>query len=248
MPTLVPVEFNFELNCFILGDDPSRTFSVKILETDTVSKQHSPAMEVWEVGGAESLTIWNLKVNIDPEKEKLDLPHDAENLKPLTRLSKVFTVRQEDEHLHLFVQHIVVQPPPAADYPSIHLNCLVLDDDPSHIFPVKILQTDTVSNLKKVIKEENKHEFDGVDAKHLKLWKDETFDPAEPIRVTLLSVVYHIRSILDIDPEKKEKLDLPDDAKELKPLTQLSQVFTVGPEDGHRDLHILVQYPTSRRN
>jgi len=127
----------------------------------------------------------------------------------------VFTVRPEDGQLHIFVQHIVVQLPLAVGYPSIHLNCLILDDDSSHIFSVKILQTDTVSNLKKVIKEENKHEFDGVDAKHLKLWK------------------------VDIDPEKKEKLDLPDDAKELKPLT-------VGPEDGH--LHILVQHPTSRRN
>lgn len=68
----------------------------------------------------------NLKVNIDPEKEKLDLLRDAEKLKPLTRLSKVFTVRPEDEHLHIFVQHIVAQPPPAVGYPSIHLNCLIL--------------------------------------------------------------------------------------------------------------------------
>lgn len=119
-------------------------------------------------------------------------------------------------------------------YPSIHLNCLILDDDPSHIFSVKILQTDTVSNLKKVIKEENKHEFDGVDAKHLKLWKASDLRPRSG-KLVLMHISYKV----DIDPEKKEKLDLPDDAKELKPLT-------VGPEDGH--LHILVQHPTSRRN
>ncbi|KAG2103378.1 uncharacterized protein F5147DRAFT_654699 [Suillus discolor] len=175
---------NFELtHCFVLDDDPSRMFSVKILETDTVSclKQVIKKMRnAFHDVDADTLQLWKIS---------------RMKLKPLTRLlSEVFTVSPEDEHPHIFVQHVVVQPPPAVGHPSIHLNCLILDDDPSHVFSVKILQTDTV----------------------------------------------------DIDPEKKEKLDLPDDAKELKPPTQLSQVFTVqvGPEDGH--LHIVfVQHPAN---
>ncbi|KAG1785302.1 uncharacterized protein HD556DRAFT_1314335 [Suillus plorans] len=46
--------------------------------------------------------LW--KVDINPKK-KLDLPPDVEELvDPLTRLSKVFTVRPDDGHLHIFVE------------------------------------------------------------------------------------------------------------------------------------------------
>ncbi|KAG1738714.1 hypothetical protein EDB19DRAFT_2039530 [Suillus lakei] len=99
---------------------------------------------------------------------------------------------------------------------NLKINCFILGDDPDQIFRVKIAWTKAVYDLKKLIKEK-KHEFDGVDANTLQLWK------------------------VDINPEKERKLDLPHDAKELKPLTRLSKVFTVAPDDKH--LHIFVQRP-----
>jgi len=55
-------------------------------------------------------------------------------------------------------------------YANYKLNCLVLGDDPNHIFPVNIAQTQTVGDLKKVIKDEKKPQFDHIPADGLKLW------------------------------------------------------------------------------
>jgi len=49
------------------------------------------------------------------------------------------------------------------------LNCLVLGDNHSHIFEIKIAPTESVSALKDLIKEK-KHAFRDVDADGLKLW------------------------------------------------------------------------------
>ncbi|KAG1766753.1 hypothetical protein EV702DRAFT_980692 [Suillus placidus] len=51
------------------------------------------------------------------------------------------------------------------------LNCIVLGDDPSRIFAVDIGETQTVSELREVIQDEKKPEFDHIDADRLKLWK-----------------------------------------------------------------------------
>lgn len=52
--------------------------------------------------------IWQCKVGtIDLEEDELpvDLPHDARELmRPYAQLSKVFPVRPEGGHLHVFVQ------------------------------------------------------------------------------------------------------------------------------------------------
>lgn len=53
---------------------------------------------------------------------------------------------------------------------AIRLNCLVLGDDTSQIFPITIPPEETVGTLKKLIKEEKQHAFDGIDADRLKLW------------------------------------------------------------------------------
>jgi hypothetical protein len=55
--------------------------------------------------------------------------------------------------------------------PSCALNCLVLGDDPNHVFPVEIAPTRTVGGLKKAIKGEKKHTFEHIDADALVLWK-----------------------------------------------------------------------------
>jgi hypothetical protein len=54
---------------------------------------------------------------------------------------------------------------------ALELNCLVLGDDPSHIFAIDIDGTKKVSALKKVIKEEKKHAFHHVDADALHVFK-----------------------------------------------------------------------------
>ena len=53
----------------------------------------------------------------------------------------------------------------------LELNCLVLGDTEQHIFTVETEPTKTVGTLKKLIKEENKHAFQHIDAKTLVLWK-----------------------------------------------------------------------------
>ena len=39
------------------------------------------------------------------------------------------------------------------------------------VFPVKVAKSETVGGLKKAIKKEKEHAFDGVDADCLDLWK-----------------------------------------------------------------------------
>jgi len=51
---------------------------------------------------------------------------------------------------------------------SYRLNCLVLGDDPAnHIFQVDIGRTQTVGDLKELIKEEKKNAFHDIDADRL---------------------------------------------------------------------------------
>ena len=47
----------------------------------------------------------------------------------------------------------------------------MLGDDASHIFPIKIAKSDTVGDLRKLIKEEKRPAFDHVPADTLVLWK-----------------------------------------------------------------------------
>jgi hypothetical protein len=61
--------------------------------------------------------------------------------------------------------------------PSFNLNCLVLDDDPRHVFLVEIAQTKAVDDLKRLIKERKQHAFDGVDADRLNLWDVSVLTP-----------------------------------------------------------------------
>jgi hypothetical protein len=53
----------------------------------------------------------------------------------------------------------------------LKLNCIVLGDDPSHAFEIKIAPTESVSALREVIKDKKKPHFDHVPADSLKLWK-----------------------------------------------------------------------------
>ncbi|KAG2337141.1 hypothetical protein BDR05DRAFT_1048371 [Suillus weaverae] len=145
------------------------------------------------------------------------------------------------------------------------LKCMVLGDDPSDIFPVNIniAQTQTVGDLKKVIKDETKPQFDHVAAHlssgplHLKLncfvWGDDprhVFEikiaPTESVSA-LQKVIKDTKKLAfhDVDADGLElrqvKINLNDlhllhaigdVGVELKPLTELSEVFTDGVEGG----------------
>jgi hypothetical protein len=54
---------------------------------------------------------------------------------------------------------------------TLELNCLVLGDDPSHVFPVKIASTESVGTLKEAIKDKKKHAFQHVDADTLDIFR-----------------------------------------------------------------------------
>ena len=67
--------------------------------------------------------------------------------------------------------HSVPHSGTSLDHPILELNCFVHDDDPRHVFPVKIARTESVGTLKKAIKEEKKVALKHVDAGALQLWK-----------------------------------------------------------------------------
>jgi len=53
----------------------------------------------------------------------------------------------------------------------LRLNCWVLGEDSTRIFPVEIDRDKDVGALKKAIKEEKKKAFDHIDADSLEVWK-----------------------------------------------------------------------------
>ncbi|KAF9970468.1 hypothetical protein BGZ75_002264, partial [Mortierella antarctica] len=105
----------------------------------------------------------------------------------------------------------------------LDLFCLVDGEAPANAFSVKIPSTDTVSDLKKLIKVENSHEYSDVDAKELTLW-----------RVSI--------SPMDVDDKFPICLDSLTEKTELRPLSRLSVVFTEQPPE--ETIHIIVQRPS----
>jgi len=103
------------------------------------------------------------------------------------------------------------------------LNCVILSDKPSRTFnlnetfPVKVPKTDNVGILKKMIKEENPHTLDKVDAKDLIL--------------TQVS--------LPVDDGLAENLRRAE-LTPLNPVLPISQAF---PRVEERHLHVVVQAP-----
>jgi hypothetical protein len=69
-----------------------------------------------------------------------------------------------------FITSVVTHPSPYSERLLV-LGCLVLGDDPSRIFSIKIAATETVSALRKAIKDEKKPALDHVPADTLVLWK-----------------------------------------------------------------------------
>jgi hypothetical protein len=104
---------------------------------------------------------------------------------------------------------------------AFDLNCLVLGDDPSRVFPVRIAATDSVGILRKLIKDEKKHAFEHVDADTLVLW-NVSIPLGESFKDSL------------------SKLDLVEE-RSLLPEQELVEIFTGPPAKKH--VHIVVKAP-----
>jgi hypothetical protein len=102
----------------------------------------------------------------------------------------------------------------------LELNCLVLgDDNPSHIFPVKIEKTALVGTLKEVIKDKKKPAFEHVDADTLVLWR-----VSIPVGGSF--------------KQNLSKLDFVDE-QSLSAVDELSEVFAESPVAKH--VHVIVR-------
>ena len=114
--------------------------------------------------------------------------------------------------------HSVPHPGTSLDHPILELNCFVHDDDPRHVFPVKIARTESVGTFKKAIKEEEKVALEHVDADALRLWK---------VSIPVNSGFKENVSSVELKNED-----------ELSPVDTLSDVFSEVPARKH--LHIVV--------
>jgi len=104
---------------------------------------------------------------------------------------------------------------------TVELNCLVLGDDPRHVFPVKVATIESVGALREAIKDKKKNVFQHVDADALVLWK-----VSIPVDRNLKGEI--------------NNLELPDE-ESLSPVEELSEIFSGVPIRKH--LHIIVRSP-----
>ncbi|KIM72350.1 hypothetical protein PILCRDRAFT_93498 [Piloderma croceum F 1598] len=122
----------------------------------------------------------------------------------------------------------------------LNLNCWLLGDDPRRVFPVEIAKTKTVGGLKKAIKGEKMHAFDGIDADLLDLWKVEIDLKKDQKLLKTIKVDSDIQGGEELEPEQLGELNLTED-ESLLPVEKLFKVFVDAPAEGH--LHIVVRRP-----
>ncbi|KAI6026740.1 hypothetical protein BKA83DRAFT_4247357 [Pisolithus microcarpus] len=204
-----------DLNCFIFGDDPSKTFDVEILNTKSVStlknlikEKLSPKLNHVAVT---DLTVWRVSLPADSITQELtaaDIP--GQPLCSVTRISSIFTEAPVDEYVH-----ILVQVRPADEHRPFTVG--ISRDRSSRIFSVNIPNTQSVSTLKNLIKETLSPKLNHVAVTDLTVWK-----------VSL--------PLDNIPPEFTVNNVQP-----LEPLTKISSVFSEALVDGH--IHVLVQAP-----
>jgi hypothetical protein len=107
----------------------------------------------------------------------------------------------------------------------ITIFCLIHGEPATSAFPVKILESDTVGDLKKLIKSENIPRFDDIAAHELKLW-------SVSIPVDNTSVLENL--VLENNKEKG--------VQELLPVKKISKIFPDEPAEEH--IHIIVERPS----
>lgn len=95
------------LNCYVLGDDPSRIFQVKILKTkqvcilrDLIKEKQSPFLDHVP---ASSLAVWKVSLPVDTIMPELTVDN-VQALHPLGKISSIFGEALVDEHVHILVR------------------------------------------------------------------------------------------------------------------------------------------------
>jgi Crinkler effector protein N-terminal domain len=120
-----------ELNCLVLGDDPSNVFTLKISDTESVAALKQEILKekpkTFKDVKADTLVIWKVSIPDDDNFQKmLDEFEPVEGLalqRPQTCLSSVFLNLPEDEHLHILIQrpceytYLVPSPRRYTDFP-----------------------------------------------------------------------------------------------------------------------------------
>jgi hypothetical protein len=118
---------------------------------------------------------------------------------------------------------------------TLCLNCWVFGDTANRIFTVKITETDSVSTLKKAIKEENPVAFQHVDAVAIDLWQ---------VSVRCLDASRSTPDLWQVDVPADDsalsKISL-DGVKPLLSVKRLSGLFEPDPAD--ENVHIVIQRP-----
>ena len=182
------------LNCWVLGEDSTRIFPVEIHSNRNVGGLKLAIKEVKKVAfdhiDADRLEVWKVSIPIDEdvnlEAQVKDLRlHEKKPLWPSKGLHRIFRDLDKEG------LHVVVKAPPSehrclflslfntylfavvsTSAPSLLLlNCWVLGEDTTRIFPVEIDRDKNVGGLKKAIKEEKKPAFDNITADSLNVWK-----------------------------------------------------------------------------
>jgi hypothetical protein len=99
------------LNCLVLGHDASHIFPIEIAERKTVGALRKAIKDekrpAFDHVPADTLLLWKVSilVNRNPTENlsKLDFV-DENSLLPVKKLSKIFSEKPEDEHLHIVVR------------------------------------------------------------------------------------------------------------------------------------------------
>ncbi|KAF9231409.1 hypothetical protein BU15DRAFT_56151 [Melanogaster broomeanus] len=210
-----------ELECWIHGEDTGRIFPVEISSTKTVAALKEAIKNKNPVGFCDvdprNLDLYPFRLPDHDENLEDALNQWQSNGNPRlnSRLKLSLCFPKSDEGKWL----IIVKAPK-----TITLNCLVLGENSSNVFSVKIDKMENVALLKDLIKSKKPNAFRDVDADALVLWEAP-------------------KSLLCNDDALKATIKgLHLEAKDaLFPASRLSQIFPEPPNPDY--LHIVVEPP-----
>ena len=178
---------SLSLNCFLVGDDFDRIFTVQIPKDKNVSilkslikKKKAPHLNHVDCSDIE---LRQVSFPIDDLKtELLNNFAGYPKLSPPYKKLNTFFTGVPDDCLHIIAKAPGTsrqsEPPltplkvqTAAALDLLSLNCFLRGDDPDRMFTVKISKTENVSILKDLIKKEKARHLGHVAASDLDLWK-----------------------------------------------------------------------------
>ncbi|EGO24258.1 hypothetical protein SERLADRAFT_467257 [Serpula lacrymans var. lacrymans S7.9] len=212
------------LNCWVHGEDVEKIFTVNISSSETVSDlkdviKNKNSLQFRNLD-ASGLDLYSICLPDDEQLEGSLSRWDHSEERKLNGRYKLSAISPDSKE---GVWFIIVRAP--SSYWTI--TCWIYGSDVESIFNVKISSSETVSNLRDVIKNVNTNKLRNVDASDLDLYSICLPDD-EQLEGTL--------SLWDDSEEKK--LTRP-----LKGLDKISKVFSEPPKEDH--LHIIVQNPAT---